>query len=135
MTNPAITDPLVTGVETQDTVKVSPAREKNYTKAQEVEMTTLYLAHPCGDTVVTISKAFGKSKRSVIAKLSNMKIYVTPPRTTKAGGVIVKKSTLVAHIGSLLEDSFPSLEKANKIDLEKLLARVEEWTGPIGQAV
>jgi hypothetical protein len=136
MTNRTISDPLITGNGSQDSTKVvSPAKEKNYTPTQQKEMEALYLAHPCRDTVNTIAKSFGKSERSVIAKLSNMKIYVAPPKTTKSGSPIVKKSTLVEHIGALLEDSFPSLEKANKIDLEKLLVRIEEWTGPIDMAV
>lgn len=127
MTNTALSDPLV--ADAKESPKTS-VKELNYTKAQEGEMRELYEKYPCADTVLTIVEAFGKSKRSVIAKLSSMKIYVTPPRTTKSGGKIIKKSELVAMISDMLEVDMPSLEKANKKDLEALAAAVEEWTGP-----
>lgn len=113
-----ITDPVVN------------AKVQNYTSAQEDEMRELYEAYPCVDTVETLMESFDKSKRSIIAKLSSMKIYVTPSRTTKAGGKIIKKSELVAMVSNMLEVDMPSLEKANKKDLEALAAAVEEWTGP-----
>ena len=103
----------------------------NYSEAQVAEMDTEYTANPTRETVDELAERYGKSPRSIIAKLSNMNIYVAPARTTKAGTPIVKKETLLEDIGALLEVSMPSLVKANKADLNKLLAAVEEWTGSI----
>lgn len=131
MTNKAISDPLQKDGNKQDSEKVAPVKEKNYTEAQEELLNSVYPANPTRETVDQLAKELGKAPRSVIAKLSSMKIYITPPRTTKSGAPIIKKETLVAHIGALLEVEMPSLVKANKADLEKLLSAVEEWTGSI----
>jgi len=131
MTNTALSDPLVVGIGYSGSPKAEcNVKEPNYTDAMEATMREVYEADPTPETVVQLMETMDKSKRSVIAKLSSMKVYVTPARTTKAGGKIVKKSELVDMISNMLEVSMPSLEKANKKDLEALAAAVEEWTGP-----
>lgn len=118
---------LATGLSA--TKAVSPAKEPNYTDTQVKEMTKRYEANPCRDTVNDIAADFGKSERSIIAKLSNLKIYVAPKRTTKSGTPIIKKETLVEAIGKRLGVDMPSLVKANKQDLEKLTEALDEWFG------
>jgi len=115
----AISDPLKSGSKTV----------KNYSKEQEAEMRVKYLESPVRDTVNQLAKQFHKSEKSVISKLSHMGIYIVPVRTTKAGAPIVKKSALVEQIGDKLEISIPSLEKANKADLQKLIDSLNEWMG------
>lgn len=117
-----ISDPLVskTMIET---------KQPNYTDIQVTEMTELYEKHPCRDTVNSIAKSLGKSERSVIAKLSNLKVYIAPKRTTKSGTPIIKKETLVDAISKRLEVDMPSLVKANKQDLEKLTEALDAWLG------
>lgn len=98
----------------------------NYTVKQEAELKERYEASPTRTTVDAIAEDFGKSPRSIIAKLSNMGIYKVPPRTTKAGKPIVKKETLVKEICERLGITAPSLVKANKQDLERLVVAVGE---------
>ena len=96
----------------------------NYTEAQEAELRRHYTAIPTRETVDALANKYAKSPRSIIAKLSNMGIYVAPPRTTKAGKPIVKKEVLVAEIMTKLGVEAPSLVKANKQDLERLVDAV-----------
>ena len=96
-------------------------KPKNYTDEMVAEMHELYTANPTRETVDMIAENFGKSVRSVIAKLSREGIYVTQERTTKTGEPVVRKAELVAQ----LEDNFgielPTLVKASKADLQELL--------------
>jgi hypothetical protein len=71
-----------------------------------------------------LAEELGKSKRSVIAKLSKLGVYVRPARVTKAGDPIISKAELVAEIEQKLEAEFPTLVKAGKEDLRALLERL-----------
>ena len=97
----------------------------NYTEEQEAELRAAYMVAPTRETVNHLALSFGKTHRSIIAKLSNMGIYIAPPRTTKAGTPIVKKETLVKEICDKLGVDAPSLIKVNKQDLERLVLAVE----------
>jgi hypothetical protein len=105
---------------------VTSTKAPNYTEAQEKELREKYTASPSRETVDLLADSYGKSPRSIIAKLSNMKIYIAPARTTKAGKPIVKKETLVNEICAILNVDAPSLAKANKLDLEKIVEVVRE---------
>ena len=71
------------------------ANAKNYTEEMVSEMTTAYTDNPTRDTVDALAKQFGKTTRSIIAKLSREGVYVAQPRTTKSGEPVVAKSELV----------------------------------------
>jgi len=109
--------------------KITKIKVPNYTKEQEARMTEFYLEVPGRGSVECLANEFGKSPRSIIAKLSKMGIYITPPRTTKAGTPIIKKAVLVAQICKSLGIEAPSLIKANKQDLEKLCFTLENFGG------
>ena len=96
-------------------------RPKNYTEEMVAEMHTLYTANPTRETVDQLSEQFGKSVRSIIAKLSREGIYVAQPRVTKTGEPVVRKSELVDQINSHFDMEFPTLIKASKVDLQNLL--------------
>ena len=92
-------------------------------------MTEQYVANPTRDTVDALAREFGKTTRSIIAKLSREGVYVAQPRTTKTGEPIVSKNEIVNDIASLLQvevDDIASLEKATKIDLKNLMSRLSE---------
>ena len=92
----------------------------NYTEKMVAEMHEVYTANPTRESVETLAKTFGKSTRSIIAKLSREGIYVPMERKTKTGEPIVRKAELVAQIEEHYGESFPSLVKATKADLIKL---------------
>ena len=96
-------------------------KPKNYTDEMVAEMHELYTANPTRETVDMIAENFGKSVRSVIAKLSRVGIYVTQERTTKTGEPVVRKAELVAQLEDKFGIELPTLVKASKADLQELL--------------
>ena len=107
---------------------VEMASAKNYTDEMVSTMTEQYQANPTRETVDALAREFGKTTRSIIAKLSREGVYVAQPRTTKTGEPIVSKNEIVNDIASLLQvevDDIASLEKATKIDLKNLVSRLE----------
>ena len=98
--------------------------EKNYTDAMVARMEEVYSANPTRATAEALAEEFEKPVRSVIAKLSNMGIYKAQARMTKTGAPVVKKETIVAEIERQVGIEVPSLAKATKLDLQKLLLAV-----------
>ena len=96
----------------------------NYTEQQTKEMVAQYEAAPTKETVVAIAEKLGKNTRSVIAKLSREGVYKAQPRTTKRGEPVVLKQELVNIIQEHFGDEFPSLVKASKVDLQKLIDKI-----------
>ena len=96
----------------------------NYTEQQTKEMVAQYEAAPSKETVVAIAEKLGKNTRSVIAKLSREGVYKAQPRTTKRGEPVVLKQELVNIIQEHFGDEFPSLVKASKVDLQKLIDKI-----------
>ena len=95
-------------------------RAKNYSDEMVTEMHSLYEANPTRETVEILAEKFGKSVRSIIAKLSREGIYVSQPRVTKTGEPVVRKAELVAQINAHFDADLPTLVKASKADLQKL---------------
>ena len=92
----------------------------NYTPEQTAELVTGYTE---GLTVETLAEQFGKSARSIIAKLSREGVYKAKVYTTKAGEPSIKKDAHADAIGSILNLSEPEIEsltKANKSALRKI---------------
>jgi len=84
-------------------------------------MTAKYVANPTRDTVESLAKEFGKSVRSIIAKLSREGVYVAQPKVTKTGEPVVRKAELVALLEAHFEVAIPTLVKASKADLQRLV--------------
>jgi hypothetical protein len=93
---------------------------KNYTDEMVASMTEAYQANPSRDTVDALASQFGKTTRSVIAKLSREGVYVAQPRTTKSGEPVVSKAQFVTAIEGHFDTVMPTLVKAGKQDLQKL---------------
>ena len=93
---------------------------KNYTDEMVASMTEAYQANPSRDTVDALASQFGKTTRSVIAKLSREGVYVAQPRTTKSGEPVVSKAQFVTAIEGHFDTAMPTLVKAGKQDLQKL---------------
>jgi bifunctional N-acetylglucosamine-1-phosphate-uridyltransferase/glucosamine-1-phosphate-acetyltransferase GlmU-like protein len=102
---------------------------KNYTEKMVETMVANYTSNPSRETVEVLAKEFGKSVRSIIAKLSREGVYIAQPRTTKTGAPITRKADVVAEIGTSLEGEFPSLVKASKSDLIALNEALVNFLG------
>ena len=95
-------------------------RAKNYTDEMVASMTKDYQANPTRETVDQLAKQFGKTTRSIIAKLSREGVYVAQPRTTKTGEPVVSKAQFVSAIEAHFDIAMPTLVKSGKQDLQKL---------------
>lgn len=102
------------------------ANAKNYTDEMVNEMTTQYTANPTRETVDALADQFGKTTRSIIAKLSREGVYVAQPRTTKSGEPVVSKSELVSTLEAHFGIEMPTLVKAGKQDLQRLVDAISQ---------
>jgi len=101
----------------------------NYTDEQTATARSAYLKSPTKETVAELAESFGKSIKSVIAKLSREGVYVKAVRVSKAGGVIVSKDALVTNIAHLMgvnEEKLDGLDTAPKAALI-LIANAMLW--------
>ena len=92
----------------------------NYTAEQTAKIIADYQA---GVAVEAIASAMGKTVRSVVAKLSREKVYITKQYVTKTGEKPVKKDVTADAIGAILrlsENDIESLTKANKSALKAI---------------
>ena len=100
-------------------------RPKNYTDEMVAQMTAAYEANPSRETVEQLAENLGKSVRSVIAKLSREGVYVAQPKVTKTGEPVVRKQELVAELQSHFGINLPTLVKASKADLQRLVDSID----------
>ena len=97
----------------------------NYTPEQTVQIVEQYAA---GTAVESIAEQFGKSVRSIVAKLSREGVYQKKQYVTKSGNPAVKKDTFADNIAALCgftEAETESLTKANKTALIKILQKLQ----------
>ena len=94
---------------------------QNYSESMIAEITAKYSADPVRATVDALADQFGKSPRSIIAKLSALGIYQKAERVTKRGEPVVKKEFFVNAVNERLGRELPSVAKMTKVDLEALL--------------
>ena len=99
----------------------------NYTTEQTAELVAAYLADATEATIATFAEKFGKTARSIIAKLSREGVYKKKEYVGKTGEKPVKKDQLadkLAELAGLNEAEATSLEKASKTALQKLIDMV-----------
>ena len=100
-------------------------RPKNYTEEMVAQMTEAYVANPTRETVEVLATSMGKSVRSVIAKLSREGVYVAQPKVTKTGEPVVRKQELVVALQDHFGIAIPTLVKASKADLQRLVDSID----------
>ncbi len=112
---------ILTYIKEKLTMADTAIRPKNYTDEMVAKMTEAYEANPTRETVEELASTLGKSVRSIIAKLSREGVYKATPRTTKTGEAIVRKAELLATTEAHYSVELPSLVKASKADLQRLI--------------
>ena len=105
---------------------VEMAKSVNYTDEMVNTMTEQYAANPTRETVDALADQFGKTTRSIIAKLSREGVYVAQPRTTKSGEPVISKSELVSTLEAHFGIEMPTLVKAGKQDLQRLVDAISQ---------
>ena len=94
-----------------------------YTPEQSIELLEAYQANPTPETVEAFAVKFGKTVKSVIAKLSREGVYQKKEYVSKSGQKPEKKDSVADAIGAILKMSdgeIDSLAKANKTALQKI---------------
>ena len=94
--------------------KAAKGKEPNYTAEQT---TALVAAYKAGATTDALATQFGKSKRSIVAKLTREQVYQKEGYKTKSGGEVISKEEIVTKIATIMgvsDDKLGGLEKANK---------------------
>lgn len=96
-----------------------------YTPEQTVELVTAYKAEPNEKTVERFAQKFGKSVKSVVAKLSREGVYVAK-RQVKADGTTRRiKADVLVDLEVLVGEKLPSFENATMKDMEKVIAFIK----------
>lgn len=95
----------------------------NYSKEQTEKMIAEYLKKPNMETVEKLAIELGKSKKSIIGKLSREGVYRRSSYKTKTGENPITKLELVAEIAEKIcidPEELSGLEKTPKAVLKKL---------------
>ena len=97
-------------------------KDPNYSEAQEARIRQAADEGELNAEVAAVlADEFGKTARSVIAKIVRMNLpYATKQRTTKTGEPIVSKTKLVEQISAVVGANLEGLEKAPKPALQAL---------------
>lgn len=90
----------------------------SYTVEQTAELVEAYKAAPVKATVEAFAAKFGKSVKSIVAKLSREQVYIKPERAT--AGRSVRKADIRLVLELAVGAEMPSLENMTVADLEKL---------------
>ena len=112
---------LITYIKEKIMAQTNAVRPKNYTDEMVAQMPEAYTANPTRETVDALDKQLGKSVRSIIAKLSREGVYVAQPKVTKTGEPVVRKAELVSVVEAHFGIALPTLVKASKADLQRLV--------------
>ena len=110
------------------TATAKTPKVENYTAEQTAKMVADYVANPTQETIAALAAEFGKTVRSIIAKLSREKVYKAKEYKTKTGESVVKKDELADKLTTLADltaAEADSLTKANKTALTKIVALLE----------
>lgn len=97
-----------------------------YTVEQTQELVAAYQEAPTQETVALYAEKFGKTVKSVIAKLSREGVYKKKEYVSKTGEKPVKKEELATEFMELFglsEAEADSIAKANKTALKKILEK------------
>lgn len=92
----------------------------NYTDAMTAELVTAYKAAPNSATIEDFAAKFGKTVKSVVAKLVNEKVYVA--KTSVPGAKRMTKAEMLADVAANLGLTTKALESLDKGGLDAIKA-------------
>jgi hypothetical protein len=97
-----------------------------YTPSEEAILETEYSKNPCLETVDRLCVLVNKPRKSIIAKLVKMGLYIARGYRTKKGETPIPKLALVRTIEEAIDGSLPGLDKTPKQTLQLLSDSVTE---------
>lgn len=95
----------------------------NYTEEMTAAMIREYTSNPSAETVEMLAGMFGKSKKSIIGKLSREGVYRREVYVSKTGESPITKVEIVNNIAEMLgigSETVAGLEKSPKAALKNL---------------
>ena len=95
----------------------------NYTEEMTAAMIREYTSNPSAETVEMLAEMFGKSKKSIIGKLSREGVYRREVYVSKTGESPITKVEIVNNIAEMLgigSETVAGLEKSPKAALKNL---------------
>jgi len=99
-------------------------KNANYTPAMEARLAEVYVPTDAQEArtsqVKALSVELDRTSRSIIAKLTTMKLYVPKAYRTKTGAKPVRKEAIVRAIEAQVGAELDGLEKATKNTLIKI---------------
>lgn len=114
------------------------AKIVNYTAEQTSALVAAYVAAPEKATVEAMAAKFGKTTKSIVAKLVREGVYKKAERKAKDGSPVVHKNALVQQIADeigVTSDKLDGLEAAPKNALKLILAALAFEAEPVGEPV
>lgn len=112
-----------------DKTTAAKGKPENYSAEVTAQLVKDYTESDKSDEVIkALADRFGKTARSIVAKLSREGVYQKKEYKTKTGGVPVSKEQHVTAIAAFMgvqPDKLESLEKANKTVLQLLEAALK----------
>ena len=106
------------------------AKAPNYTEAEVTTITNMYTSvinesEQCRDEMVDlIAEELGRKRRSIVAKLSNLKIYKAKAVASKSAGI--RKEVAAEALRNVAGLPLVSAENLTKVDLIALTRLVTE---------
>lgn len=93
-----------------------------YTAEQTAELVAAYSASSTAETVATFAEKFGKSVKSIVAKLAREGVYKSAAKTAPKGAAGQRKDEIVLALELMVGAELKSFGNATKADLETLMA-------------
>ncbi len=99
----------------------------NYTEAQTAELVKAFTDAPTKETVAALAEKFGKTTRSIVAKLAREGVYKSEAKAS-AGKGATKADTVakIAALAGVAVKDLESLEKATAPALNTVLKALTE---------
>jgi len=96
-----------------------------YTAEQTAELVAAYNASATAETVATFAEKFGKSVKSIVAKLAREGVYKSAAKAKATAATSTRKDEIVIALELMVGAELKSFENATKKDLEVLLAFIK----------
>jgi len=116
---------------------VAAVKIVNYTAEQTAALKAAYVAEPTKATVEAFAAKFGKTTKSIVAKLSREGVYKKAEPKAKDGSPVVHKDAMVGMIATAMgttEEKLDGLEKAPKNALKLIFAALTAKAEPKADA-
>ena len=104
-----------------------------YTAEQTSEMVAAYVATPTAETVATFAEKFGKTVKSVVAKLAREGVYKSPAKAKATTAGVARKDEIVLALELMVGVELKSFKDATKKDLEAVLAFIKREGNDIAE--